>query len=139
MGPRTNRRLTVLFSTGPNRVDRSRSRMRPARIPITVPNSREDVYRILDVLANHEQFTNHMLVDWPHEGPPSGVGARARVRLQKPGRADWLDLGVIDAHPPQSSTEESVSAGGRAVPTGSTSCRTAAPESPSSWRGSRHL
>jgi Polyketide cyclase / dehydrase and lipid transport len=85
----------------------------PVSVSVSVPTSREEVYSFLDRLANHEPFTNHMLVDWSYAGPPSGVGARARMRVNKPGRADWIDLEVIDAQPPRGSTEESVSAGGR--------------------------
>ena len=87
--------------------------MKPVSVSVAVPTSREEVYRFLNVLANHEPFTNHMLVDWSYAGPPSGVGARARMRVKKPGRADWIDLEVIDTKPPRGSTEESVSAGGR--------------------------
>ena len=87
--------------------------VKPVSVSVAIPTSREEVYRFLDVLANHEPFTNHMLVDWSYAGPPSGVGARARMRVKKPGRADWIDLEVIDAKPPRGSTEESVSAGGR--------------------------
>jgi hypothetical protein len=39
--------------------------------------------------------------------------ARARMRMKKPGRADWIDLAVVEAQPPRGSTEESVSARGR--------------------------
>jgi hypothetical protein len=67
----------------------------------------------LDVLANHEAFTDHMLVDWQCSGPRSGVGARVRMRFKKPGRPDWMDLEVIDAEPPRRNVEETVSAGGR--------------------------
>jgi hypothetical protein len=35
------------------------------------------------------------------------------MRVKKPGRADWIDLEVIDAQPPKGSVEESVGAGGR--------------------------
>jgi hypothetical protein len=90
-----------------------RGGMRPVSVSVAVPTSREAVYRFLDRLANHEPFTNHMLVDWSYAGPPSGVGARARMRFRKPGRADWIDLEVIDAQPPRETIEESVSAGGR--------------------------
>jgi hypothetical protein len=69
--------------------------MNPVTVSIEVPSRREDVYEFLDVLANHEQFTNHMLVDWSTSGRLSGVGARARMRFKKPGRAEgpasWRD------------------------------------------------
>jgi Polyketide cyclase / dehydrase and lipid transport len=87
--------------------------MKPVTVRVAVPNRREQVYRQLDVLANHEAFTDHMLVDWRCSGPRSGVGARARMRLKKPGRADWMDLEVIAAEPPRTTVEETVGAGGR--------------------------
>ena len=87
--------------------------MRPVIVSAVVQARREEVYRFLDVLANHERFTNHMLVDWSYVGPATGVGARARMRVKKLGRPDWIDLEVIHVHPPNSSTEESVDAGGR--------------------------
>jgi hypothetical protein len=87
--------------------------MKPVTVSITVPNSREEVYAFLDVLANHEPFTDHMMVDWRYSGPAAGLGARARMRLNKPGRADWMDLEVVEVHPPTTSVEETVGAGGR--------------------------
>jgi hypothetical protein len=87
--------------------------MKPVTVSITAPTSRDEVYRFLDVLANHERFTDHMLVDWHYSGPPAGVGARARMRLKKPGRPDWMDLEVVSANPPTGTTEETVGAGGR--------------------------
>lgn len=87
--------------------------MKPVTVRVAVPNGREQVYRYLDVLANHEAFTDHMLVDWDCSGPGSGVGARARMRLKKPGRPDWMELEVIGADPPRETVEETVGAGGR--------------------------
>ena len=87
--------------------------MKPVTVSVTVPNSREEVYDFLDVLANHEPFTDHMMVDWQYSGPAAGLGARARMRLKKPGRADWMDLEVVEVHPPTTSVEETVGAGGR--------------------------
>ena len=85
--------------------------MKPVTVSIAVPNRREEVYDYLDVLANHEPFTDHMLVDWHYSGPAAGLGARAR--LKKPGRPDWMDLEVVEVHPPATSVEETVGAGGR--------------------------
>ena len=87
--------------------------MRPVTVSIEVPHSREDVYAFLDVLGAHEAFTDHMLVDWHCSGPTAGVGARARMRVKRPGRADWLEMQVVAADPPNGTIEESVSAGGR--------------------------
>ena len=87
--------------------------MKPVTVSIAVPNRREEVYDFLDVLANHEPFTDHMLVDWHYSGPAGGLGARARMRLKKRGRPDWMDLEVVEVHPPATSVEETVGAGGR--------------------------
>jgi hypothetical protein len=87
--------------------------MKPVTVSITVPHGREQVYDFLDVLANHEPFTDHMLVDWHYSGPARGLGARARMRLKKRGRPDWMDLEVIEVHPPATTVEETVGAGGR--------------------------
>jgi uncharacterized protein YndB with AHSA1/START domain len=87
--------------------------MKPITASVTVPQPREQVYDYLDVLANHEAFTDHMLVEWQLSGPQRGVGACARFRLKKPGRADWMDLKVIAAEAPHGTTEETVSARGR--------------------------
>jgi Polyketide cyclase / dehydrase and lipid transport len=41
------------------------------------------------------------------------VGAKARMRVKSPGPDDWLEMEVIEAEPPRTTTEESVSAKGR--------------------------
>jgi uncharacterized protein YndB with AHSA1/START domain len=87
--------------------------MKPVTVSTTVPEPREDVFEFIDVLGNHQAFTDHFLVDWKLAGPRAGVGARARMRVKKPGPADWLQMEVIDSDPPRSTTEESVSGNGR--------------------------
>jgi hypothetical protein len=87
--------------------------MKPVSVSVEVPQSRQEVYDYLDVLGNHERFTDHFLLDWQVSGPASGVGAKARMRVKSPGPDDWLDMEVIEAEPPRTATEESVSANGR--------------------------
>jgi hypothetical protein len=87
--------------------------MKPVTVAIEVPQSREKVYDFLDVLGNHEQFTDHFLVDWELSGPPSGVGAKARMVVKSFGMKDPLDMEVVAAERPRMSAEESVSAKGR--------------------------
>jgi Polyketide cyclase / dehydrase and lipid transport len=87
--------------------------MRPVTVSVTVPNAREEVFAFLDVLANHEPFTDHMMVDWEYSGPRTGVGAHAQMRLKRPGPADWMEMEVIEADPPRTTTEETVGARGR--------------------------
>jgi hypothetical protein len=92
--------------------------MKPIRVSVDVPDPREEVFAFLDVLGNHEQFTDHLLVDWECSGPERGVGARAHVRVRTGGRSEVIDMEVISADPPVTNTERSVGAGGRRVTTG---------------------
>jgi hypothetical protein len=87
--------------------------MKPVIVTVDVPNARPEVYEFLDVLANHEPFTDHLMVDWKFWGPPAGVGARANARVKAPGSNENVDIEVIEADPPRSIVEESLSAGGK--------------------------
>ena len=87
--------------------------MNPVTATATVPQPREEVFDFLDVLANHEGFTDHFLFDWEVSGPRAGVGAKARMRLKKPGPADWIDMEVVASERPRTTVEESVSAKGK--------------------------
>jgi hypothetical protein len=87
----------------------------PVTVTIDVPQAREDVFSYLDVLANHEAFTDHMLVDWSCSGPDRGVGAQAHVHSKAGGRKEPVDIEVIEADPPARSVERNLSAKGRRV------------------------
>jgi hypothetical protein len=91
---------------------------RPVSVSIDVPRARTDVYAFLDVMANHEPFTDHMLVDWRYSGPASGVGAKARVRSSFGALSDTADIEVVAAEAPAKIVERNVSAKGRRVATG---------------------
>lgn len=73
---------------------------KPVTVSVTVPQSVEEVYAFLDVMANHETFTDHLMRDWSLSGPSSGVGARAQVRSKALGASDVVDIEVVDADPP---------------------------------------
>jgi uncharacterized protein YndB with AHSA1/START domain len=87
----------------------------PVTVSIDVPQAREDVFAFLDVMANHEPFTDHMLVDWSVSGPDRGVGAKAHVHSKAGGRKEPVDIEVIDADPPARIVERNVSAKGKRV------------------------
>jgi len=87
--------------------------MKPITVSVRVDRPREEVFSFLDVLANHEAFTDHMLVDWTLSGQPAGVGARARMRAPLPGPKDWLELEVLESEAPVRTVEETVGAKGR--------------------------
>ena len=87
--------------------------MKPVTVSIEVPQSPEKVYDYLDVLGNHEQFTDHFLVDWELSGAPSGAGAKARMQVKSFGIKNPLEMEVVAAERPRMTAEESVSANGR--------------------------
>lgn len=92
--------------------------MKPVRVTINVPQPREQVFDFLDVMSNHEPFTNHMLQDWKYAGPDRGVGAKATVTVKAAGRSESADIEVISAERPSAIVEQNVSAGGRRIGTG---------------------
>jgi hypothetical protein len=89
--------------------------MKPVIASIDVPQPRESVYAFLDVMANHEPCTNHMLVDWRYSGPPAGVGSKARVTTKLGGVTDEADIEVVDVEPGRMIRERNVGAKGKRV------------------------
>jgi hypothetical protein len=70
--------------------------VKPVSVSVDVPQSRQLVFDFLDVMANHEQFTDHFMLDWKLSGPPRGVGAKANVRVKATGEKDWTDIEVVE-------------------------------------------
>jgi len=92
--------------------------MKPVQVTIEVPYAQEDVYDFLDVMANHEPFTDHMLRDWGYSGPDRGVGSKARVKASAGGRTDPIEIEVVSAERPARIVEQNIGAGGRRVANG---------------------
>lgn len=87
--------------------------MKPVTVTVDVPNPRAEVYEFLDVMANHEQFNDHLMVDWKYSGPGAGVGAKANARVKAPSSNENVDIEVIEVDPPRRIVEETLSAGGK--------------------------
>lgn len=87
--------------------------MKPATVSIDVPQPAEEVYDFLDVLANHEAFLDHFLVDWKFSGPARGVGAKAEARASAPMSQDWTDFEVVETERPARIVEEGVGLKGK--------------------------
>jgi uncharacterized protein YndB with AHSA1/START domain len=87
--------------------------MKPVAVGVHVEQPCAEVFAFLDVLANHEQFTDHMLTDWTCDPAATGVGARARMRANVPGPEDWIEMEVLAVDAPESIVEEAVGANGR--------------------------
>jgi hypothetical protein len=87
--------------------------VKPVTVTTSVQKPRQEVFDYLDVLANHEPFLNHFLVNWSYSGPKRGVGAKARARTDAPGGQDWTDFEVKSAEPGSEIVEEGIGAKGK--------------------------
>jgi Polyketide cyclase / dehydrase and lipid transport len=92
--------------------------MRPVRVTTEVPFPREEVYDFLDVMSNHEPFTNHMLRDWEYGGPDRGIGSKAKVTASAGGRTESIEIEVVAAERPMRIVERNIGARGRRVANG---------------------
>jgi len=81
---------------------------KPVTVSVDVPQAPEDVFDFLDVMANHEPFTDHLLRDWELSGPARGVGSKARVHVRALGMSDVVDIEVVDAEAPTRIVERNV-------------------------------
>ena len=97
--------------------------MKPVTVDVDVAEPIEVVFDYLDVMANHEPFTDHVMRDWEYSGPDRGVGSRARVRVKAGGRTDVVDIEVQSAERPTRIVERNVGAGGRRVANGTYTLR----------------
>jgi hypothetical protein len=82
---------------------------KPVTVSIEVPRPQEEVFDFLDVMANHELFTDHLLHDWELSGPASGMGSKARVHTRVMGMSDFIEFEVVDAARPSRIAERNVS------------------------------
>jgi carbon monoxide dehydrogenase subunit G len=89
--------------------------MKPVTVSIDVPQTPEQVYDFLDVMAHHERFTDHYLTNWRYGGPARGVGSSASVTAALGGTKTDVAIEVVEADPPRRIVERNVSAGGARV------------------------
>ncbi|MBQ0963069.1 SRPBCC family protein [Streptomyces sp. RK23] len=87
--------------------------MKPVSVSIDVPQTPDQVYGFLDVMAHHERFTNHYLSGWRCSGPARGIGSRARVTASLGGARTDVDIEVVEADAPRRIVEHNSSAAGR--------------------------
>jgi polyketide cyclase/dehydrase/lipid transport protein len=87
--------------------------VKPVTVSIEVPQPVEEVFDYLAVLANHEAFLDHFLVDWKFSGSPRGVGAKAEARASAPMSQDWTDFEIVEVEEPSRIVEEGVGLKGK--------------------------
>src|SRR3954467_496647 len=90
----------------------------PVTVSIDVPQPRDEVYAFLDVMANHESFTDHMLTNWRLSGPATGVGAKAAITAKAGGVSDEATFEVIEVEDGRMIRERNWASKGRRVATG---------------------
>ncbi|WSL44874.1 SRPBCC family protein [Streptomyces sp. NBC_01267] len=87
--------------------------MKSVTVLIDVPQTPEQVYDFLDVMAHHERFTNHYLTGWRYSGPARGIGSCATVSAALGGTKTEVTIEVVEADEPRRIVERNVSAAGR--------------------------
>ena len=90
----------------------------PVTVTVDVPQPRDEVYAFLDVMANHESFTDHLLTNWRLSGPATGVGAKAAVTAKAGGVSDEATFEVIEVAEGRMIRERNWASKGRRVATG---------------------
>jgi uncharacterized protein YndB with AHSA1/START domain len=87
--------------------------VKPVTVSTTVSKPRQEVFEFLDVLANHEEFMDHLFTNWSFSGPARGVGAKARARVSAPGSREFAQFEVVEAESPERIVEEAISSNGK--------------------------
>jgi Polyketide cyclase / dehydrase and lipid transport len=87
--------------------------VKPVTVSVEVPQSPEEVFDYLAVLANHKAFLDHFLVDWKFSGPGRGLGAKAEARASAPMSQDWTDFEIVEIEEPSRIVEEGVGLKGK--------------------------
>lgn len=85
---------------------------------VDVPQTPEQVYDFLDVMAHHVRFTDHYLSGWSYSGPDQGIGSCATVTATLGGKKTDVTIEVVEADPPRCIVERNVSAAGRRLARG---------------------
>jgi uncharacterized protein YndB with AHSA1/START domain len=85
----------------------------PVTVSVEVARPRQEVFDHVDVLANHEGWTDHLFKDWRFEGPARGVGAVAMARVNAPGSREQARFEVVESVPPERIVERGESAHGK--------------------------
>ena len=77
--------------------------MEPVTVSVSISRPREEVFAYLVDIANHQQFTDHYLVDWHMTRvETAGQGAGGRFRYTAPlQRFDWADVTFVDVDAPR--------------------------------------
>jgi uncharacterized protein YndB with AHSA1/START domain len=77
--------------------------MEPVTLTTTIAKPREEVFEYLADVANHEEFSDHCMVDWHLTREDSygrGAGARFRVKSRF-DRFSYGDITLTELTPPQ--------------------------------------
>ncbi|HTR75818.1 MAG TPA: SRPBCC family protein [Solirubrobacterales bacterium] len=85
----------------------------PVTVSVEVARPRQEVFDYVDVLANHEQWMNHLFKDWWFEGKRRGVGAKGGAQVDAPAAREKVSFEIVESTPPERIVEKSESAHGK--------------------------
>ena len=77
--------------------------MQPLSVSTTIAKPREEVFEYLADVANHQEFSDHCIVDWHLTREDSyGLGAGARFRVKSRfDRFSYGDITLVELAPPE--------------------------------------
>jgi hypothetical protein len=87
--------------------------MEPVTVSVDVKRPRQEVFDYIDFFRNHENWMDHLFKDWRFEGPPRGVGAIAKARVDAPASREQVEFKVVGSTAPSGTVEEGESAHGK--------------------------
>ena len=83
--------------------------MKPVTVTTTIARPREEVYDFLVPLANHEQFTDHVLTNWRVDPD----GRRVVVDVKAPGQTQEAEIQALSEERPSTTVERTTALGGK--------------------------
>lgn len=85
----------------------------PVTVSVEVARPRAEVFDVVDVAANHEEWMDHLFKDWRFEGPKRGVGAVTVAQVNAPGAREKVTLEIVESVAPERIVEEGENAHGK--------------------------
>ena len=85
----------------------------PVTVSVEVARPRAEVFDVVDVVANHEKWMDHLFKDWYFEGPTRGVGAITKAQVNAPSAREKVTIEVVESVAPERIVEEGENAHGK--------------------------
>lgn len=83
--------------------------MKPLSVSTTIARPRDEVFDFIAPLANHEQFTDHVLTNWRIDDD----GRRVTVDVKAPGQTQTVEIQALSEERPSTTVERTTALGGK--------------------------